>query len=125
MENSTTIKSDSDYSDIISKPSIRKPLYRDVETVFAIEDQDFLSRLQIVLNKATTPTAKQVKEIFINNKLVISIEFFHFTLKLFKRMIQIQLPIVLIILHQLLKRLSNHHLDLLKALIQMHLIALI
>ena len=60
LENSTTIKSDSEYSDIISKPSIRKPLYRDVETVFAIEDQDFLSRLQIVLNKATTPTAKQV-----------------------------------------------------------------
>jgi len=59
LENSTTIKSDSDYSEIISKPSIRKPLYRDVETVYAIEDQDFLSRLQIVLNKATTPIAKQ------------------------------------------------------------------
>ena len=68
LENSTTIKSDSEYSEIISKPSIRKPLYRDVETVFAIEDQDFLSRLQIVLNKATTPTAKQVK----NPYLIIS-----------------------------------------------------
>lgn len=58
LENSTTIKSDSEYSDIISKPSIRKPLYRDVETVYAIEDQEFLSRLQIVLNKATTPATK-------------------------------------------------------------------
>lgn len=60
LENSTTLKSDSDYAEIIGKPSIRKPLQRgDVETVVAVEDQDFLSRLQLVLNKNSTPSVKQ------------------------------------------------------------------
>ena len=59
LENSTTIKSDSEFSEVISKPSIRKPMQRDVETVVAIEDQDFLSKLQIVLNKTSTPSLKQ------------------------------------------------------------------
>ena len=60
LENSTTIKSDSEYSDIIPRPSLRKPAQRDVETVIAVEDQDFLSKLQLVLNKASTPSVKQV-----------------------------------------------------------------
>lgn len=59
LENSTTIKSDSEYSDIIPRPSLRKPAQRDVETVIAVEDQDFLSKLQLVLNKASTPSVKQ------------------------------------------------------------------
>lgn len=59
LESSTTLKSDSAFSDVISKPSIRKPTQRDVETVIAVEDQDFLSRLQLVLNKTSTPSIKQ------------------------------------------------------------------
>lgn len=58
LENSTTIKSDTQFSEIIYKPSIRKPLPRDVETVVAYEDQEFLSKLQILLNKTATPAVK-------------------------------------------------------------------
>jgi dynein light intermediate chain 1 len=58
LENSTTIKSDTQFSEIIYKPSIRKPLQRDVETVIAYEDQEFLSKLQILLNKTATPSVK-------------------------------------------------------------------
>lgn len=60
LENSTTIKSDTSFSEIIYKPSIRKPLQRDVETVIAYEDQEFLSKLQLLLNKTATPTVKSV-----------------------------------------------------------------
>jgi hypothetical protein len=61
LENSPTIKSDSEYSDVIAKPSnIRKPLQRDVEIVTAIEDQEFLAKLQIIFNKSATPNMKQV-----------------------------------------------------------------
>ena len=58
MENSTTIKSDTEYSEIIYKPSIRKAIQRDVETIIANEDQEFLSKLQILLNKNTTTAVK-------------------------------------------------------------------
>ncbi len=52
---------DSDYTEIISKPSIRKPLQRDNEVIIsATDDQDFLSKLQIQLNKAASPSVKQV-----------------------------------------------------------------
>ena len=61
LENITSIKIDSDYSDIISKPSIRKPLQRDTEAIIsATDDQDFLSKLQIQLNKVASPSVKQV-----------------------------------------------------------------
>ncbi|CAF0772619.1 unnamed protein product [Brachionus calyciflorus] len=58
LENSTTIKSDSDFSEIISKPTIRKSLPREVETIIASEDQEFLAKLQILLSKSTTPSVK-------------------------------------------------------------------
>ena len=64
LESSTTLKSDSDYSDVITKPSVRKPTTRDIETVVAIEDQEFLSKLQLVLNKTSTPSNKQVTVVF-------------------------------------------------------------
>ena len=60
LENSTTIKSDTSFSEIISKPSLRKPTQRDVETIIAYDDQDFLSKLQIFLNKTAAPIAKSV-----------------------------------------------------------------
>lgn len=60
LENITSIKVDSDYTEIISKPSIRKPLQRDNEVIIsATDDQDFLSKLQIQLNKAASPSVKQ------------------------------------------------------------------
>jgi dynein light intermediate chain 1 len=65
LENSTTIKSDSEYSDVISKPSIRKPLQRDVETAVAQDDQEFLAKLQIILNKASTPSVKPVNMFYL------------------------------------------------------------
>lgn len=52
MENSATLKSDSDYAEIIPKPTIRRPLPREVETILASEDQEFLAKLQMILNKA-------------------------------------------------------------------------
>jgi hypothetical protein len=51
LENSATIKSDSDYADIIAKPTIRKAMPREVETVQSSEDQEFLSKLMVALNK--------------------------------------------------------------------------
>ena len=51
LENSATIKSDSEYSEIIARPTIRKAMPREVETVLASEDQEFLSKLQVLLNK--------------------------------------------------------------------------
>ena len=66
MENSATLKSDSDYSEIIPRPSIRKPLTRDsVETILAHDDQEFLAKLQIILNKSSTPPTKSVNTIII------------------------------------------------------------
>lgn len=62
LENSTTIKSDSDYSEIIPKPTIRKSLPREVETIIANEDQEFLAKLQILLSKSTTPSGKAQEE---------------------------------------------------------------
>jgi len=35
-------------------------MQRDVETVVAQDDQEFLSKLQIILNKASTPSVKPV-----------------------------------------------------------------
>ena len=35
-------------------------MQRDVETVVAYEDQEFLSKLQILLNKTATPSVKSV-----------------------------------------------------------------
>ena len=66
LENITSIKLDSDYSEVISKPSIRKPLQRDNEAIIsATDDQDFLSKLQIQLSKAASPSVKQVKGLTI------------------------------------------------------------
>ena len=50
-------------------------MQRDVETVIAFEDQDFLSKLQIVLNKTAAPSTKQVISIIfhIKNKLFLKI----------------------------------------------------
>ncbi len=63
---------DSDYTEIISKPSIRKPLQRDNEVIIsATDDQDFLSKLQIQLNKAASPSVKQVKFILRLFKLCL------------------------------------------------------
>lgn len=80
LENSTTLKSDSEYSDVISKPSIRKPTTRDIETVIAIEDQDFLSKLQLVLNKTSAPSNKQVNQPEIQILKVFVFKFFVFCL---------------------------------------------
>lgn len=64
LENSATIKSDSDFADIIPKPSMqRKPVQRDVETINAVEDQEFLAKLQILLNKTSSTTPKAVKRV--------------------------------------------------------------
>ena len=64
LENSATIKSDSDYTEIISRPTIRKSTPREVETVLAIEDQEFLSKLQVLLNK-TSSTSKPVSYLIL------------------------------------------------------------
>lgn len=56
LENSATIKSDSDFGEIIPKPTIRKSMPREVETVLASEDQEFLSKLQVLLNKSALTT---------------------------------------------------------------------
>jgi hypothetical protein len=60
LETSATIKSDSDFAEIISKPTIRKTTPREVETVLAIEDQEFLAKLQALLVK-NAPSSKPVK----------------------------------------------------------------
>lgn len=77
MENSATLKSDSDYAEIIPKPSIRKSLPgRELETILATDDQDFLARLQITLNKSTAPTTKSViKKIIFFCFLIIRVRF--------------------------------------------------
>lgn len=60
LENSATIKSDSEYSEIIQRPTTMRsrvaPRGGDVETVQASEDQDFLAKLQVVLNKSVSTT---------------------------------------------------------------------
>ncbi len=59
LENSTTLKSNADYAEVISKPNIRKPTQRgDLETVMAAEDQEFLSKLQLQLNKTSSSSIK-------------------------------------------------------------------
>lgn len=61
MENSATLKSDSDYAEIITKPSIRKSMPgRELETILSTDDQEFLAKLQIILNKSTAPPTKSV-----------------------------------------------------------------
>lgn len=61
VENITNIKITGNYSDVIPKPDIRKPLQRDEgKTIEAIEDQEFLSKLQIQLNKVASPSVKPV-----------------------------------------------------------------
>jgi hypothetical protein len=69
LENSATIKSDSDYNEIIAKPTIRKAMPREVETVQSSEDQEFLSKLMVVLNKNAT-TVKTV----IKKKLILEFQ---------------------------------------------------
>ncbi len=59
LENSSTLNSGSDYAEVISKPSSRKPAQRgDLETVLATEDQEFLSKLQLQLNKSSSASVK-------------------------------------------------------------------
>lgn len=61
MENSATLKSDSDYGEIITKPSIRKSMPgRELETILSTDDQEFLAKLQIILNKSSAPPTKSV-----------------------------------------------------------------
>lgn len=65
MESSATLKSDSDYAEIIPKPSIRKSLPgRELETILATDDQEFLAKLQIILNKSSAPPTKSVNNFF-------------------------------------------------------------
>jgi hypothetical protein len=58
-ENNNSFKGDNSFTDIILRPNNRKTLQRDYELVQAIDDQEFLSKLQILLNKATTTPVKQ------------------------------------------------------------------
>ena len=62
LENSATIKSDSPYADVIARPTTRKPMQRDTDVVMAQDDQEFLAKLQILLNKVSpsTPSTKTV-----------------------------------------------------------------
>ena len=70
LENSATIKSDSEYADIIARPTVRKATPRDVETVTSSEDQDFLSKLMVLLNKnaATVKTVINFLDFIIKKK---------------------------------------------------------
>ena len=62
LENLTTIKAESTFSDIIAKPNVRKPLQRDVEPISATDDQEFLFKLQVHVNKVTsTANTRQVR----------------------------------------------------------------
>ncbi|CAF3627668.1 unnamed protein product [Rotaria sp. Silwood1] len=55
LENLHRLKSTDNYSDVFVKPVVRRPLQRDNEIVAAEDDQEFLSRLQLTLNRAASP----------------------------------------------------------------------
>ncbi|CAF3667282.1 unnamed protein product [Adineta steineri] len=55
LENLHRLKSTDNYSDVFVKPVVRRPLQRDNEIVTAEDDQEFLSRLQLTLNRAASP----------------------------------------------------------------------
>ncbi|CAF4111576.1 unnamed protein product, partial [Rotaria sp. Silwood2] len=55
LENLHRIKSTDNYSDVFVKPVTRRPLQRDNEIVMAEDDQEFLSKLQLTLNRAASP----------------------------------------------------------------------
>ncbi|CAF1197504.1 unnamed protein product [Didymodactylos carnosus] len=55
LENLHKIKPMDNYSDIFSKPVIRRPLQRDTEIITAEDDQEFLTKLQSTLNRTASP----------------------------------------------------------------------
>ncbi|CAF0841984.1 unnamed protein product [Rotaria sordida] len=55
LENLHRLKSTDNYSDVFVKPIVRRPLQRDNEIITAEDDQEFLSRLQLTLNRAASP----------------------------------------------------------------------
>lgn len=56
LENLHRLKSTDKYSDVFVKPIVRRPLQRDNEVITAEDDQEFLTRLQLTLNRAASPS---------------------------------------------------------------------
>jgi len=55
IESLHRLKSTDSYSDVFVKPVVRRPLQRDNEIITADDDQEFLARLQLTLNRAASP----------------------------------------------------------------------
>ncbi|CAF3890340.1 unnamed protein product, partial [Rotaria sordida] len=55
LENLHRLKPTDNYSDVFVKPAVRRPLQRDNEIIMAEDDQEFLSKLQLTLNRAASP----------------------------------------------------------------------
>jgi len=55
LENLNRFKSTDNYSDVFVKPAVQWPLQRDNEIITAEDDQKFLARLQLTLNRAGSP----------------------------------------------------------------------
>jgi len=56
LENLHRLKATDNYSDVFIKPIVRRPLQRDNELITAEDDQEFLTRLQLTLNRAASPS---------------------------------------------------------------------
>ncbi|CAF1415598.1 unnamed protein product [Adineta steineri] len=55
LENLHRLKPTDNYSDVFVKPIVRRPLQRDNEIIAAEDDQEFLAKLQLTLNRAASP----------------------------------------------------------------------
>ncbi|CAF1195032.1 unnamed protein product [Adineta steineri] len=55
LENLHRLKPTDNYSDVFVKPIVRRPLQRDNEIINAEDDQEFLAKLQLTLNRAASP----------------------------------------------------------------------
>ncbi|CAF1262588.1 unnamed protein product [Adineta ricciae] len=55
LENLNRLRPTDQYSDVFVKPITRRPLQRDNELITAEDDQEFLARLQLTLNRASSP----------------------------------------------------------------------
>ncbi|CAF3226526.1 unnamed protein product [Rotaria socialis] len=56
LENLHHLKSTDNYTDIFVNPAVKRPLKRDDEIIMAEDDQEFLSKLQLTLNRTASPT---------------------------------------------------------------------